>query len=244
MTWTNRLRLWLSILLSLVIIFLLVVIFNQRQHTIQSSSATIIAPRVQVASNYGGIITKQYVTVGQKVKMGDVLFDVSSVSLQQDLANGVKVASSDALTIDAVKGILTYKATTSGTVTQVYAQEGSYLSATQPLAVITGDTGRVVEAQFLLTPREYALMEKGAAVTLRLPDNTAITGVVDSALVATQQGQAVVTVRISSDALNSRNLNLLATDGAPVIAVVRLRDEGILAGPTDALRALLRKVGL
>ena len=87
-------------------------------------------------------------------------------------------------------------------------------------------------------------MEKGAAVTLRLPDNTSVTGVVDSALVATQQGQAVVTVRITSDGLNDRNLNLLATDGAPVSAVVRLRDEGILAGPTDALRDLLRKIGL
>jgi hypothetical protein len=126
----------------------------------------------------------------------------------------------------------------------VYAQEGSYLSATQPLAVITGDTGRVVEAQFLLTPREYALVEKGAPVTLTLPDNSSISGVVDSALVATQQGQAVVTVRITSAALNTRNLNLLATDGAPVSAVVRLRDEGVLAGPTDALRALLHKVGL
>jgi hypothetical protein len=244
MTWTNRLRLWLSILMSLAIIFLLVIIFNQRQHTIQSSSATIIAPRVQVASNYGGIVTKQYVTVGQKVTLGDVLFDVSSVSLQQDLANKVKVLSTDALAIDSVKGVLTYKATTSGTVTQVYAQEGSYLSATQPLAIITGDTGRIVEAQFLLTPREYALVDKGAAVSLRLPDNSSISGLVDSAIVATQQGQAVVTVRITSRDLDARNLNLLATDGAPVSAVVRLRDEGFLAGPTDALRALLRKVGL
>jgi hypothetical protein len=244
MTWTNRLRLWLSILMSLAIIFLLVIIFNQRQHTIQSSSATIIAPRVQVASNYGGIVTKQYVTVGQKVKLGDVLFDVSSVSLQQDLANKVKVLSTDALAIDSVKGVLTYKATTSGTVTLVYAQEGSYLSATQPLAIITGDTGRIVEAQFLLTPREYALVDKGAAVSLRLPDNSSISGLVDSAIVATQQGQAVVTVRITSSDLDARNLNLLATDGAPVSAVVRLRDEGFLAGPTDALRALLRKVGL
>jgi len=244
MTWTNRFRLWLSILLTLVLIFLLVLVFNQRQHTIQSSSATIIAPRVQVASNYGGIVTKQYVKVGQKVNVGDVLFDVNSVSLQQDLANRVKVTSSDAMTIDPAKGTLTYKATTSGTVTQVYAQEGSYLSATQPLAVITSDTGRTVEAQFLLTPREYALIDKGAPVTIGLPDNSSITGVVDSALVATQQGQAVVTVRITSDQLNSRNLNLLATDGAPVSAVVRLRDEGVLAGPTDAMRALLRKVGL
>jgi multidrug resistance efflux pump len=244
MTWTNRLRLLLSVLLSLILIFLLVVVFNQRQHTIQSTSATIIAPRVQVASNYGGIILKSYVKVGQRVKVGDPLFDVSSVSLQQDLANRVKVASTDALAIDAAKGMLTYKATATGTITKLSAQEGSYLGPTEPLAIITSDTGRVVEAQFLLTPREYALVDKGAPVTLRLPDNTAIGGVVDGALVATQQGQAVVTVRITSDDLNSRNLNLLATDGAPVIAVVRLRDEGVLAGPTDALRALLRKVGL
>ena len=244
MTWTNRFRLWLSIIVSFVIIFLLVLVFNQRQHTIQSSSATIKAPSVQVASNYGGIIVKRYVTVGQKVKVGDPLFDVSSVSLQQDLANRVKIASTDALAIDSSKGMLTYKATTTGTVTQVNAEEGSYLGATQPLAVITSDTGRIVEAQFLLTPREYALVEKGAQVTLRLPDNSSITGVVDSALVATQQGQAVVTLRITSKDLDARNINLLATDGAPVSAVVRLRDEGYLAGPTDALRALLRKVGL
>ncbi|HET7723789.1 MAG TPA: HlyD family efflux transporter periplasmic adaptor subunit [Propionibacteriaceae bacterium] len=244
MTWTNRFRLTLSVLLSLVLIFLLVLLFNQRQHTIQSASATIIAPRVQVASNYGGIVLKQYVTVGQHVNVGDTLFDVSSVSLQQDVANHVKVTSSDAMAIDPGKGTLTYKATAAGTVTQVTAQEGSYLSATQPLATITSDTGRVVEAQFLLTPREYALVDKGAAVTLTLPDNSSVPGVVDSALVQTKDGQAVVTVRITSQSLNSRNLNLLATDGAPVSAVVRLRDEGILAGPTDAMRALLRKVGL
>lgn len=244
MTWGNRFRLWLSVLLSLVLVFLLVLLFNQRQHTIQSASATIIAPRVEIASNYGGIVLKQYVKVGDHVKVGDTLFDVSSVSLQQDIANHVKVVSSDAMSIDAGKGTLTYKATSNGTVTQVNAQEGSYLSATQPLATITSDTGRVVEAQFLLTPREYALIDKGASVTLTLPDNSTVPGVVDSALVQTKDGQAVVTVRITSEALNNRSLNLLATDGAPVIAVVRLRDEGLLAGPTDAMRALIRKVGL
>jgi multidrug resistance efflux pump len=244
MTWTNRLRLLLSVILTLVLIFLLVLLFNQRQHLIQSTSATIIAPRVQIASNYGGIVMKQYVTVGQKVKVGDTLFDVSSVSLQQDLANRVKVVSSDAMAIDAARGMLTYKATSSGTVTQVTAQEGSYLGPAQPLATITGDAGRTVEAQFELTPREYALVDKGAAVTITLPDNSTVSGVVDSALVQTKDGQAIVNVRITSEPLNNRNLNLLATDGAPVIAVVRLRDEGPLAGPTDAMRALVRKLGL
>ncbi len=244
MTWINRLRLLGSLLASLIIVFLLVLVFNQRQHTIQSQSATIIAPSAQVASNYGGIITKKYVKVGQQVAIGDPLFDVSSVSLQQDLANHVKITSSDALDINATTGTLTYKATISGTITQAYAQEGSYLSATQPLAVITGDTGRVVQATFTLTPREYGLMEKGAAVTIHLPDDTTVSGVVDSAVVQTQNGKAVVTARITSDELNKRDIKLLATDGAPVQATVVLRDDGVLAGPTDAMRDFFRKVGL
>lgn len=178
------------------------------------------------------------------MEVGDPLFDVSSVSLQQDLANGVRVASSDALQIDAAAGILRYLATTPGTVTQVNAEVGSYLSATQPLAVITAEEGRVVEAQYTLSAREYGLIEKGAGVSVRLPDDMTVAGVVDSALVTTSEGKAVVTVRITSEELNSRELNLVATDGAPVHAVVQLRDEGFLAGPTDSLRELFRKVGL
>lgn len=244
MTWANRLRLLGSLLLTAALIFVLVVVFNQRQHTIASTSATIIAPSAAVASNYGGIITESHVTVGQSVKVGDPLFDVSSISLQQDLANGVVVTSSEALQVDAEAGMLRYLATIPGVVTRIDAQVGSYLAATQPLAVITSDTGRVVEAQFVLTPVQYGLIERGATVTIRLPNDSHVPGIVNSALVTTTDGKAVVTVRVTSTELNSRDLNLVATDGAPVQAVVQLRDEGILAGPTDALRDLVHKVGL
>lgn len=244
MTWTNRLRLLVSLLLSFALIFVLVVVFNQRQHTIASTSATVIAPRVEVASNYGGIVVGSFVTVGQRVSVGDPLFVVSSVSLQQDLANGVTIVSSDALIIEHEAGTLRYLATSPGIVTEVFAQVGSYLSATQPLAVITADTGRIAEARFTLTPLQYGLIERGAPVTLRLPDDSSVHGVVDSALVDTVDGKAVVTVMVTSEDLNDRDLNLVATDGAPVQAVVQLRDDGILAGPTDALRSLIHKVGL
>ena len=50
MTWTNRLRLAATLLVTLVVIAALVVIFNQRQHTIASTSATIVAPSVTVAA--------------------------------------------------------------------------------------------------------------------------------------------------------------------------------------------------
>ena len=244
MTWANRFRLLGSLILSLVLIFGLVVVFNQRQHTIASTSATILAPRAAVASNYGGTVVSASVTIGQTVHVGDPLFKVSSVSLQQDLANGVTIVSSAGLAVDADEGTLEYFATIAGTITEINAQEGSFLSATQPLAVITGDAGRVVEADFVLTPVQYGLIEHGARVTLRLPDDSNVTGEVDSALVTTVEGKAVVTVRVTSRELNSRDLNLVATDGAPVQAVVQLRDDGFLAGPTDAVRALIHKVGL
>ena len=244
MTWSNRFRLVIGLLISLAVIFGLVVVFNQRQHTIASTSATIIAPKAVVASNYGGTIVTSYVKVGQAVSVGDPLFRVSSIALQQDLARGVALASSSGLLIEADSGTLLYRATTPGTITELHAAEGSYLTAGEPLAVITGGTDRIVEAQFVLTPIQYGLIERGAAVTLRLPNDSSVTGQVATALVTTVNTTAVVTVRVTSEELNTGDLNLVAADGAPVQAVVQLCDEGLLAGPSDALKALIHKIGL
>ena len=44
--------------------------------------------------------------------------------------------------------------------------------------------------------------------------------------------------------LEGEDLDLIATDGAPVSVRVELTDDGVLAGPTDALMDFLRSVGL
>lgn len=49
---------------------------------------------------------------------------------------------------------------------------------------------------------------------------------------------------MTSEELNTGDLNLVAADGALVQAVVQLRDEGLPAGPSDALKALIHKIGL
>ena len=48
MTWANRFRLLGGLVISLAVIFVLVVVFNQRQHTIASTSATRSTSRVAV----------------------------------------------------------------------------------------------------------------------------------------------------------------------------------------------------
>ena len=136
MTWTIRLRLAATLLVTLVVVAALVVIFNQRQHTIASTSATIVAPSVTVASNYDGTVIRSYVDVGSDVTKGEKLFEVSSVSLQQDLANDVKIADSDALRVDEETGTLTYLATTDGTVTQIEVEPGQKVAEGDIVAII------------------------------------------------------------------------------------------------------------
>lgn len=244
MTWTNRLRLGGSIIAALLVMSLLVLLFNQRQHTLQSQSATIQAPSYSVASNYGGTVVDQNVHVGDNVTAGQKLFTVNSIGLQQDVARGVKLVNTTSMAFDAAKGTITYKASAAGIVTGITAEAGSYIGNGQPLATITQTVGRVVVATFVAAPRDYGRIQKGATADIVLPDNSSISGTVESATVETDQGHAVVTLRVTSAALDRGDLNLIATDGAPVTVRVHLTDNGILAGPSDAMVNMLRKAGL
>ncbi len=244
MTWMNRLRLYGSIIAVLLVAALLTLLFNQRQHQIQSRSAMIDAPTYTVGSEYGGTVIDQPVAVGDPVTKGQKLFTVSSITYQQDVGNGVTVASSDAVEVDAKKGTVTYKATDDGVVTQIAAEKGAYVANGQPLATVTRVGGRVVVADMELSPRDYGRIEKGAEVEILLPNNKTVMGQVDSATVRTEQSKAMTRLRITSEELNAADLKLLATDGAPVTARVMLRDDGVLAGPTDVVLDFLRKVGL
>ena len=60
----------------------------------------------------------------------------------------------------------------------------------------------------------------------------------------TQDGRAITQVRVESEGLTDPRHEALTRSGSPVQAVMSLRDDGILAGPTDALLQFLVKVGL
>lgn len=244
MTWANRLRLYGSILATLLVAAALILLFNQRQHQISSISASIDAPQYSIGSGYSGIVEDTHVKVGDRVTAGEPILTLASIGLRQDLANNVKVTSNDAMDIDAANGTITYKAVTAGVVTEFDAEKGTYLAPGQAAAVVTEDGGRTVLADYILQPRDYVRIEQGSSVSLLLPNNKEVQGSVNSASVQTEDGRALTRLRVTSDALNSGDLELLATRGAPVVATVSLRDEGILAGPTDAVFDFLRKIGL
>ena len=77
-----------------------------------------------------------------------------------------------------------------------------------------------------------------------LPNNRVISGEVAGANVSTDAGEAVTRVTVTSEALNANDLDVLTRRGTPVLALMHLRDEGPLAGPTAPALAFLTKIGL
>ena len=244
MTWTNRFRLFGGLLVVLALVAALTVVFNHRQTQARSLTATIKTDTYDVGAGYGGTVLKQYVEENDSVSVGDKLFTMQSVAMQQDVANKVKVKSTDAYDVDTKRGTVTYKATVAGQVDQIAAKLGTTLSGGQTFARITVTGSQYVEAHYLLTPRDYERVQTGAAVSIVLPDDHEVAGAVSTIKVDTDGGNAAARIRIDSPELAAAELSTLTRTGTPVVATVRLRDDGPLAGATDAGVDFMRHIGL
>jgi len=244
MTWTNRLRLLTGLLTVLAIVAVLTLVFNQRQTQAQSLSATVGTDTYEVGASYGGTVVEQYVQENDSVAVGDKLFTMNSVSMQQDVANKVKVKDTEAYDVDTVNGTVTYKATVAGQVDQIGARLGTTLTYGQSFARITVTGSQFVDAQFLLSPRDYERVQPGAEVSILLPNNQKVSGTVGTIKVATEEGNAAAKIRVESPELTDTALSTLTKTGTPVVATVRLRDDGPLAGVSNEAFIFFRQIGL
>lgn len=244
MTWTNRFRLLGGLLGVLVLVALLTVIFNQRQTQAQSLTATIGTDAYDVGAGYGGTVIKQDVRENDLVKVGDPLFTMQSPAMAQDVANKVKVKSTEAYTVNTKKGTITYLATVAGQVDEIGARLGTTLTGGQSFARIVVTGSQFVQAQYTLTPRDYERVLIGAPVSILLPNNQKVNGTVSTIKVATDQGNAAAELRVDSPDLTNPTLSTLTKTGTPVVATVRLRDDGPLAGVSDSAFGFLRQIGL
>jgi pyruvate/2-oxoglutarate dehydrogenase complex dihydrolipoamide acyltransferase (E2) component len=244
MTWINRLRLFAGLLGVILIVAVLTLIFNQRQTQTASLTATVSTDTYEVGAAYGGTVTKQYVKEGDVVEKGDPLFTIQSVTYQQDIANGLKMASSEAYDVDPKTGTLTYKATVAGQVEDLAAKLGNSLGNGSPFAKISVVGSQFVEAKYVLSPRDYERVQQGAPVSILLPNNSSVAGTVSTVEVATEEGKALTEVRVDSETLKDADLATLTKPGTPVTATLQLRDDGPLAGVSDQVFNFLRQIGL
>lgn len=244
MTWTQRLRLFGGMVVVLLLTAVLVLVFNQRQAQALSTSGQVASTQASVGAAYGGVITDLRVKDGDEVTKGQPLVTLNSPDLKRDLAQGLKVASTDAFDVDTSSATVTYKALSDGRLSGIAVQTGGFVQNGADLATITADGSQYALADFTLSPRDYERIVKGAAVSLRLPDDRTVAGTVQSVSVKTDNGQARTRVTVGSDELKDPGIAELTQPGTPVAATLSLRDDGPLAGPTDGLRSFLIQIGL
>lgn len=243
MTWTNRFKLALGLVVVLAIVAVATLLSTQRQAQATSTSATVQAQEYAVGTDYSGTVVEQFVVVGDVVATGDPLFRVQSPSLVQEAGRGLVTVDTASYSV-ASDGTVTFTSTVDGTVADVTAEEGTFVPGGSQLATIAQDGSLSVQADFLLSPRDYERIEEGADVDLLLPDQKSVHGTVDTVAVTTEEGQAQTSIRVVSPELVGGTWNGLAAPGTPIEATLHLRGDGLLAGAVDEGRQFLRQIGL
>jgi multidrug efflux pump subunit AcrA (membrane-fusion protein) len=241
MTWPNRLRLFLGLIVVIALAGVCTVVFNQRQSTAQSTSASIQADQYSVGTTYGGTVVAQHVEEGDVVEAGDPLFEVQSLQLAKDLEEEV-LEPDDLIDTDPETGTYSIVATVDGTVSEIVTPAGDFAPTGGVVATIDREGSLTVTAEYFLTARDYGRVAEGAGVELTLPDDAVIVGEVDDIEVETVGNQARSTITIVSATLVQARIGGLYQPGTPVSASIELRDDGVLAGVTDSIRDFVRQV--
>jgi hypothetical protein len=246
MSWLNRLKLFSGIIVVLIIVGLLTILFNQRQNQIASVAAYVDSPRSVLASPYAGTVTDQKHGPGDAVSVGDELFTITSTNLKDMAALGVKPTNTESYKTDLDTGTITFYATSDGYLDNFTAFLGSSVNGTERLTEIVSSKNKTVVARFFLNPADYGRIEPNGRVVIHLTNGQAVEGQVMSVNISNdeKEGRTVTAVTVSSEGLQHESLDLLTRRNTPVSAVLSLRDDGPLAGPTQALQEFLVKIGL
>lgn len=243
MTWGNRIRLLLGLVAVVAIVAGCTALFTRRQAEVTSTSATIAADQYGIGTDYGGTVVSQHVRRGQTVHAGQVLFQVRSLALMQEILRNPVTFDTAGYTV-ARNGTMTFKATVAGTVSAVKVKQGDYVQPGSDLVTIDKARSLYVTGDYTLSPRDYERVEAGGAVDLMLPNQKVLPGRVEAVTVRTTQGQAQAQITVSSAQLTEGAYSGLVSPGTPVTATLHLRQDDVFAGARDAGTAFLRKIGI
>ena len=232
MTWRKRIGLAIGLLSVVVLAAGLTMIVNYNSGRVDGKSASLVAEDYPVGTDYSGTISKQYVKVGDQVAAGQPLFEVQSPGLERDLAQGL--VTPENLTHEVKdNNTLVITATNAGQVEDIAYASGAFVPSNSTIATIQQAGSMYVEADFLLSAKDYARIPKNAAIDITLPNNQLIKANVSQINVSTENGEARTVVKAHSDQL-ADGTGLFAV-GTPVQATLHLTNDGVVTDVTNTV---------
>ena len=238
MTWTSRIRLLGGMLLVLVLAALATYQLNETRGVAVSDSAQILAKTYGVGTPYSGLVVDQLVDVGDPVTTGQQLFVIDSATLQYDVENGFARPATEATQIDAA-GRLVVLATGDGVITEVLSERGTFVQSAAQLATVQRANTLYVQAEYTLTPNEYARVADDATATVVLPNQRAITAHVSEVQVETVAGSAQAVLTLTGASLKDGAENGLVSAGTPVTAELQLDNDGVVTRTAASVKTYL-----
>jgi multidrug efflux pump subunit AcrA (membrane-fusion protein) len=232
MTWRKRIGLAIGLLSVLVLAGVLTMYVNYTSGQVAGKSASLVAEDYPVGTDYSGTVTQQYVHVGDTVAAGQPLFEIQSAALERDLAQGL--VNKDNLTHEVKNdNTLVITATNAGLVDSIAYASGAFVPANSTIATVQQAGSMYVEADFLLTAKDYARIAPSAEIDITLPNNEQITAQVSQIKVSTEDGQARTIVKAYSPEL-ADGTGVFAV-GTPVQATLHLTNDGVVTDVTNTV---------
>lgn len=241
MNFTSRIRFIIGILIVIFIVGALSMYLNGIMSVSQSTKAELAADSTTLGTDYPGLVVKQNVEEGDTIKKGEVLFEIQSAQLNDDLTKGVVSASSLPFSVDPATNYIQLKANEDGVVEKIDYRAGSYVPNGGIVASIHTVSSLYVVAHFHLSPPDYARIDKSNKMILHFPDNSTQTATIFSvALVSNGDNvDTVVKGRLSNADISDFRFSV----GTPVQATLQLKQDNIFQGLFTYIQNLFKPLG-
>jgi multidrug resistance efflux pump len=238
MTWRNRLRLLIGLVLVVGLVAVMTVQVNDRRGQAMSQSATLQTERISVGTDFSGVVTRQRVHAGDAVTAGEVLFEIDSAELAARSAAHLSMPT--AAYFDIVDGHeVLIKALAAGSIQSIDYTEGAFVPSNTVLAWVGRTDASYVEATFKLSAGDYGRLSRDAAITISLPSGQKVAARIADVSVQGIGGEALTVVRADGPALSQATNTSIFAPGTPVSARLALANDNFVTRATAAVKGFI-----
>ena len=241
MKFTGRLRFFIGIVLVIALVVSLTTYLDNTMSVSQSTKAQLAATEISVGTDYAGLVVKQNVDVGDKVKKGQTLFEIQSAQLHEDLTSKRVTPESLHFSVDTTTNYILVKAPNDGIMHTIFYRAGAYVPASSIVANLDTADSLYVVAHFRLAPPDYARIDKSRKIELRFPDNTTKEAEIFSITLSPNDDHVDTVVKAYIHDVDMSNFQFSV--GTPVNATLHLTQEHWYQGVANFVTGLFKPSG-
>lgn len=227
-------------LVVLAVLFIgLVMYLDYSRSRVTAQHARIETRPYVVGTDYTGVITKQFITQGDKVTAGQPLFYIKSGVLVEQMRES-KLTPDDLLYPLTEENEIILQAARPGVVSEIHYTEGSFVPANKEVATIIDTTAMRVKATYHLTAPDYARVSQSTRMQVELPDGqTALAQIVSIRIV--EQNELIV-AELEAEVHSLESDQLKTASGTPVASTLYFEQTSLPERAWGVLRGVMDKV--